>query len=109
MSCCLDAIESNQIWGGFVTYDLKQRDAVFDAYINFAEKMGDDPASQEIVALYYDPEGFSIRSILTNSAAIDAAPAFEEFRAIPNISSTVNTTSVAKFVPQFTGPTPLGL
>ena len=102
----IDVVESTQVWGGFVEYDLAERDAVFDAYINFAEKMGDDPASQEILCLYYDPTGFSMKSILTNTDAIDTAPAFDEFRAIPNISTTADTTSIAEMVVQFAGPAP---
>ncbi|OLN85658.1 Bifunctional solanapyrone synthase 5 [Colletotrichum chlorophyti] len=102
-------VDSTQMWGGFVSYNLTERDAVFNAYLNFAEHMDEDLASQNIVALYYDKTGFSLRSILTNIAAEERAPAFDNYFAIPNISSTVSVGSVADIVPQFTGPTPLGL
>ncbi|KAI5460205.1 hypothetical protein BGZ63DRAFT_415561 [Mariannaea sp. PMI_226] len=103
------AIPSTNIWGGFVSYDLSLRAQVFDAYVKFAEAMGNDPASQEIAALYYDSTGYSLRSILTNSDAIPNAAAFNQFLQIANTSSTIATAPMAEFVPQFTGPTPLGL
>lgn len=95
------------MWGGFTSYNLTKRDEVFNAYINFTEN-SDDQASQNIVALYYDSTGFSLRSILTNSKAVEAAPAFAEYMAIENTSSTLRLGSVAELVPEFTGPTPLG-
>ncbi|KAI1848749.1 hypothetical protein JX265_005625 [Neoarthrinium moseri] len=100
-------IEGTQIWGGFTSYNLTKRDEVFNAYINFTEN-SDDQASQNIVALYYDSTGFALRSILTNSQGIENAPAFAEYMAIGNISSTLRTAAVAELVPEFTGPTPLG-
>lgn len=95
------------MWGGFTSYNLTERDAVFNAYINFSEN-SEDEASQNIVALYYDSTGFSLRSILTNINAVEDASAFAEYFAIKNISSTLRTESVAELVPEFTGPTPLG-
>lgn len=71
--------------------------------------MDDDPASQAIVTLLYGKEGFSLVSVLTNSNAKSTAPAFNEFVKITNISSTARVGSVAEMVPEFTGPTPLGL
>jgi DNA-binding GntR family transcriptional regulator len=97
------------MWGGFVSYDLSKRDAVFSAYLNFAENMSEDKASQNIVALYYDETGYSLRSILTNVDAKPAPPAFDEYLAIANTSTTVRVGTVAELVPEFTGPTPLGL
>ncbi|KAI0127580.1 FAD binding domain-containing protein [Xylariales sp. AK1849] len=105
----MSTIEGPQMWGGFTSYNLTKRDEVFNAYLNFVENMGADEASQTIVALYYDATGFSLRSILTNSKAEVAPPAFDEFVAIENTSSTLRVGSVAELVPEFTGPTPLGL
>lgn len=102
-------VDSTQMSGGFVSYNLTERDNVFNAYLNFANNMENDPYSQNIVALYYDKTGFSLRSILTNVQANMDAPAFDEYYAIPNISSTVRVGTVAELVPEFTGPTPLGL
>ncbi|KZL72621.1 FAD binding domain-containing protein [Colletotrichum tofieldiae] len=102
-------VEGTQMWGGFVSYNQSERDALFNAYINFADNMDKDPYSQNILALYYDKTGFSLRSILTNVQAKTDAPAFNEYYPIPNISSTLRVGSVAELVPEFTGPTPLGL
>lgn len=97
------------MWGGFFTYNQTKRDAVFDAYMNFANHMDEDLASQNIVALYYDKTGYTLRSILSNVDANPEAPAFSEYFAIPNISTTASVGTVSDLVPQFTGPTPLGL
>ncbi|RYP59059.1 hypothetical protein DL771_011014 [Monosporascus sp. 5C6A] len=102
-------IGSTLIWGGFVSYDLSKRDELFNAYLNFADNMGKDEASQSIVSLFYDATGFSLRSILTNAEANAVSPAFKAYMAIDNISSTLRVGSVSELVPEFTGPTPLGL
>lgn len=104
-----DIVNSTALWGGFTDYDFENRDKVFNAYLDFAEHMGEDPASQNIVAMYYDNTGFSLRSILTNSEGKEAPPAFDEYLKIVNTSSTARVGRVADMVPEFTGPTPLGL
>lgn len=98
------------MWGGLTTFNLTERDELFRAYINFASKMDQDPASQNIVGMSWGPHrGNTLRGILTNSDAISNAPAFDEYRNIRNISSTSRVAAVAEIVPEFTGPTPLGL
>ncbi|KAF7556854.1 hypothetical protein G7Z17_g1096 [Cylindrodendrum hubeiense] len=102
-------VESNKLWGGFVTYDLSERDTVFQSYIDFAENMDSDLASQLIVSVQWDGTKRLLLSVLSNSDAIDNAPAFDEMFAIANTSTTLSTGDIADLVPQFTGPTPLGL
>ncbi|KFY26447.1 hypothetical protein V491_01305 [Pseudogymnoascus sp. VKM F-3775] len=102
-------VEGTQLWGGFTSYELSERDNVFAAYLDFVEKTEENSPDQTIVALYYDTTGFSIRSILTNNKGIPNAPAFDGFLALPNISSTVTSGPISDIIPQFTGPTPLGL
>lgn len=98
------------MWGGLTQYNLTERDNLFRAYINFSKKMDQDPASQNIVGMYWGPHrGYGLRGILTNSDAISDAPAFDEYRTVLNISSTSRIAAVAEIVPEFTGPTPLGL
>ncbi|KAM5349465.1 hypothetical protein ACJ41O_005970 [Fusarium nematophilum] len=103
------AVDSNQLWGGFVIYDLAQRDVVFNEYIDFVENNGADPASQLIVSVQWDGKQRILLSVVSNSDAIDSAPAFSNLLDIPNISNTLSTGKIADLVPQFTGPTPLGL
>ncbi|KFY25434.1 hypothetical protein V493_04664 [Pseudogymnoascus sp. VKM F-4281 (FW-2241)] len=102
-------VQGTQLWGGFTSYELSERDAVFAAYIDFVEKTEENSPDQVIVAMYYDSTGFSIQSILTNNKGIPNAPAFDGFLALPNISSTVTSGPISDIIPQFTGPTPLGL
>ncbi|OBT68146.1 hypothetical protein VE03_01616 [Pseudogymnoascus sp. 23342-1-I1] len=102
-------VEGTQLWGGFTGYELSERDNVFAAYLDFVENTEENSPDQAIVALFYDTTGFSIRSILTNNKGIANAPAFDGFLALPNISSTVTSGSIFDIIPQFTGPTPLGL
>ncbi|KAH8666189.1 hypothetical protein BGZ61DRAFT_400914 [Ilyonectria robusta] len=102
-------VDSNKLWGGFVIYDLAERDTVFKSYLDFAENMASDLASQLIVSVQWNGKERILLSVLSNSDAIDDAPAFDEMFAIPNISTTLSTGNIADLVPQFTGPTPLGL
>ncbi|KAI7784556.1 FAD-dependent monooxygenase yanF [Diaporthe eres] len=103
-------INNPDMWGGLTQYNLTERDQLFRAYINFDQGMDQDPASQNIVAISWGPHrGYVLRGILTNSDAISDAPAFDEYKSIRNISSTSRVAAVAEIVPEFTGPTPLGL
>lgn len=104
-----EVVRSTQIWGGITTYDLSNKGDVVKAYVNFVNTMDEDPASQAIVTLLYGQQGMSLVAVLTNSDAKSTAPAFQEFASIANVSSTARVGSVAEMVPEFTGPTPLGL
>lgn len=98
------------MWGGLTQYNVTERDKLFRAYINFAKNMDQDPASQNIVGMNWGTnKTYVLRGILTNSDAISDAPAFDEYKTIQNISSTSRVADVAEIVPEFTGPTPLGL
>lgn len=46
---------------------------------------------------------------MTNNQGIANTPAFDIFLSLPNISSTVTSGPESEIIPQFTGPTPLGL
>lgn len=105
----LEVVNSTDIWGGATMYSPSEREDVFSAYVNFADNMDQDAASQNIVGMSWGPHrGYVYRAILTNSAAISDAPAFDEYRKIQNVSSTSRVAPVAEIVPEFTGPTPLG-
>ena len=104
-----EIVNGTELWGGFTSYNLTERDNVFNAYFDFVEKTEENSPDQTIIALYYDYTGFSIRSILTNNKGIPNAPAFDGFLALPNISSTLTSGPESEIIPQFTGPTPLGL
>lgn len=98
------------MWGGLREYDETNRDKLFRAYLNFADKMDQDPASQNIVGMSYGTHRtHGLRAILTNSAGVDDAPAFSEYEKINVTSNTSRVAAVAEMVPEFTGPTPLGL
>ncbi|SCO54649.1 related to 6-hydroxy-D-nicotine oxidase [Fusarium fujikuroi] len=101
--------DSNQLWGGFVVFDLAQRDAVFDAYIEFVEANEKDAASQLIVSVQYDGNQRLLLSVVSNSDAKESPAIFSPLLSIPNTSNTLNRGKIADLVPQFTGPTPLGL
>lgn len=105
-----DTVPGTELWGGFTQYDLKHRDDVFNAYLNFTAHTEDDSPDQNIVALFYDTgPGFAIRSILTNNEGVANKSVFDEYLSIPNIGSTLTSGPESEIIPQFTGPTPLGL
>lgn len=101
--------DSNQLWGGFVVFDLAQRNAVFDAYIEFVEANEKDAASQLIVSVQYNGNQRLLLSVVSNSDAKESPPIFSPLLSIPNTSNTLTRGKIADLVPQFTGPTPLGL
>ncbi|TDZ39515.1 FAD-dependent monooxygenase yanF [Colletotrichum trifolii] len=105
----LYVVNSTDMWGGLVGYDSSQRDALFEAYINFADDAETDPASQNIVASYFDKTGHGHRAILTNVDGREEPPAFNGYMLLRNKSSTLRKGPVAEIVPEFTGVTPLGL
>ncbi|KAJ0123266.1 fad binding domain-containing protein [Diaporthe amygdali] len=105
----LNTINSTQIWGGYLTYDWADRAAVFDAYYYFAEDFGKDPASEAIIVMVYAADNLSLWSILSNTQAVIAPPAFNNYTAISNLSDTTTVGSIAELVPEFTGATPLGV
>lgn len=71
--------------------------------------MDSDAASQLIVSVQWTGTERILLSVLSNSDAIDNAPAFDKMFTIANTSTTLSTGDIADLVPQFTGPTPLGL
>ncbi|KAG7402584.1 Bifunctional solanapyrone synthase [Fusarium oxysporum f. sp. rapae] len=102
-------VSSNQLWGGFIVFDLAQRHAVFDTYIKFVEVNEEDAASQLIVSVQYDGKQRLLLSVVSNSDAVESPTAFTPLLSIPNTSNTLTKGKIADLVPQFTGPTPLGL
>ncbi|OAA53694.1 FAD-binding, type 2 [Cordyceps fumosorosea ARSEF 2679] len=103
-------IPGTQLWGGFTQYDLAKRDDVFKAYLNFVDNTKDGSPDQNIVALFWDnKDGFALRSILTNANGDANSTAFDEYMSLPNIGSTLTSGPEKDIIPQFTGPTPLGL
>lgn len=97
------------MWGGFRNFDRSKRDDVFLAYLNFADNMDEDPASQALVSTIYTAAGFQMVTVLSNIDAIPEAPQFAELYAIEAVADTTSIGSIADLVVQFTGPTPLGL
>ncbi|RFN54511.1 FAD binding domain-containing protein [Fusarium flagelliforme] len=93
----------------FVEFDLSQRDAVFKEYINFVEANDNDPASQLIVTMQWDGESKHLLSVVSNSDAVESPASFSGLFNIPSTSNTTTKGKIADVVPQFTGPTPLGL
>lgn len=65
------------------------------------------------MALFYDKingtGAYAIRSILTNADGIANRSVFDEYLSIPNLGSTLTVGPESEIIPQFTGPTPLGL
>lgn len=104
-----DALKSNRLWAGSTTHDWSHRDAVFQGYIDFVNNMEFDLASQIIITMNYDGKERQLYLVLSNSDAIDAAPAFDELLAIPRVADTLTTGNISDLVPQFTGSTPHGL
>lgn len=92
-----------------MTYNWSDRSAVFDAYYYFAENSEEDPASQTLTVMVYSEEDLELWSILTNTDAKVAPPAFDNYTKVQNTSDSTTVGSIAELVPEFTGATPLGV
>ncbi|EGX91693.1 FAD-binding, type 2 [Cordyceps militaris CM01] len=96
-------LPGNQLWGGFTQYELGERDAVFNAYLNFVNNTEDSSPNQNILALLWDnKDGFTLRSILTNANGEANSTAFNEYLSIPNLGSTLTSGPEKDIIPQFT-------
>ncbi|CAG9950719.1 unnamed protein product [Clonostachys rosea f. rosea IK726] len=100
---------SNTLWGGFVFFDPKDSDSVFDAYIDFTEKMDDDPASEIITSIQWNGTDRFMISVVSNVDTIPNPAILKDYLSLPSTSNTISTGEIADLIPQFTGPTPLGL
>ncbi|KFA48259.1 hypothetical protein S40293_07377 [Stachybotrys chartarum IBT 40293] len=105
----LNVVNTTTMWGGFRNFDRSKRDDVFRAYLNFANNMDEDAASQALVSTIYTAAGFQMVTVLSNIDAIPEAPQFAELYAIEAVADTTSIGSIVDLVVQFTGPTPLGL
>uniref|UniRef100_A0A0D2Y8B1 FAD-binding PCMH-type domain-containing protein n=1 Tax=Fusarium oxysporum (strain Fo5176) TaxID=660025 RepID=A0A0D2Y8B1_FUSOF len=88
-------VSSNQLWGGFIVFDLAQRHAVFDTYIKFVEVNEEDAASQLIVSVQYDGKQRLLLSVVSNSDAVESPTAFSPLLSIPNTSNTLTRGKIA--------------
>ncbi|RYO80227.1 hypothetical protein DL766_009286 [Monosporascus sp. MC13-8B] len=104
----MDIIESANIWGGSTFYDLSQKDAVFNAYVEFAENTASDEHSQAILHLPYAGE-FVLKTILSNSAAVVEPPAFADYLDIPSLSTTLRSTNISDITLENSGNQPIGI
>ncbi|KAF6830031.1 FAD binding domain-containing protein [Colletotrichum musicola] len=102
-------VKTTALWAGLVEYPLEERDAVFNAYLTFSKNMHKDLASQNIVGMSWGNRGYVHRTILSNVEGRERPPAFNDYLAIRNTSSTLRLGTIAEMVPEFTGPTALGL
>lgn len=71
--------------------------------------MDDDHASQVINSFQWTGTELTVITVMSNIDAIPDAPIFENYRKIDAVSSTTDVGKAADLVPQFTGPTPLGV
>ncbi|KAJ6441455.1 MFS monocarboxylate transporter [Purpureocillium lavendulum] len=102
-------VPGRQLWGGFTSYNVAERDRLFNAYVNFVKETPEDSPDQTIALLGYDRGNFYLQSIFTNSDGLAGSSAFDEYRTIPNISSTVASGPESEIIQQFSGPTLKGL
>jgi hypothetical protein len=73
------------------------------------ENMEDDPASQLISSVQWNGTDRFLISVLSNVDSVENPPIFDEYLSIERTSDTLTTGEIADLVPQFTGPTPLGI
>ncbi|KAH7039591.1 uncharacterized protein B0I36DRAFT_343457 [Microdochium trichocladiopsis] len=106
----MEVVDTNQLWAGIIVYDTPEVEASWQAYLDFVDNMGNQEAeSQALVAMVANEKTISHTALISNSRGDPEPETLSAFLALPNLSSTIQRDTVAKVVPAFTGPTPLGL
>ncbi len=88
---------------------MSQKDAVFEAYIDFAEHTAEDQDSQSILHLPYSGGEFLLKTIFSNGAAVVDPPAFDNFFAVEHTSTTVRSTNISDLTLENSGNQPVGI
>ena len=78
-----------EIWGGLLGIEYAQTVPVIEAFINFTNNVGTDPATSSIMGWGYNPAagGFSIRCVLDNVDNVAYPAALDGFLAIDGQTS----------------------
>ena len=79
-----------EIWGGLVGFEYEQTEPIIDAFIDFTENVGEDPASSSIMGWGYNPAagGFSIRLVLDNVNNEPYPAAFDNYLSVDGQTSS---------------------
>jgi hypothetical protein len=71
--------------------------------------MDDDPASEIITSIQWNGTDRFMISVVSNVDTIPNPAILKDYLSLPSTSNTISTGEIADLIPQFTGPTPLGL
>ncbi|KAG4432551.1 hypothetical protein IFR05_011963 [Cadophora sp. M221] len=105
-------VEGNKIWASSQTYNMTEREAVFDAYHSFVDYLNDHPdedATQGIVFYIYSPGGYRIVTSFSNIDSNPEPPALAEFRTVETATAFGGVDLVSRLTVGSTGPSQMGI
>ncbi|ORY67396.1 uncharacterized protein BCR38DRAFT_426935 [Pseudomassariella vexata] len=92
----VDTFETGKLWGGLVYYPLDATADIIDAFVNFADKIDENPASSSVIFWMYQPaaKGTILGASFANIGGVVMDEPHRDFWAIQNISSSMRTTTI---------------
>ncbi|ETS73771.1 hypothetical protein PFICI_14717 [Pestalotiopsis fici W106-1] len=102
----MKTVKSDQVWGGMTFYPKQTIPQAIDAVVSFAGKVNDDPDSNLVCIFTYMSEfkDVVVATLFNQIQGIEAAPAYDEWRAIPEIMNTVKKTTISEMAFEYNIP-----
>lgn len=104
----LETFPQGQILGGVNTYPITANASIFKAYQRFVADQPNDPDAALIVAFIYLQGQWSVSNDYEYAKPIRNPPIFEEFFALPTVSSTERVTDLTDITAELASYSPSG-
>lgn len=102
----MKAIESDRVWGGMTFYPRQTTDAAIEALVDFTDHVTDDVDSNIVCMFTHIPEfkDIVVAVHFAQVSAVEKAPAYNKFMALPEITNTVKTSSIHEMAVEYNIP-----
>ena len=104
-----ETFEQGQMWGGARRYTAEHEDALLAAIDKFNRTSSDEYAEAFFISAYVSQVGAHIESVvLSYGKPEEDPPAFDDFKALPHISSSTRPLSLTEFADDINKANPPG-
>lgn len=102
----MKTIQSDRVWGGLTFYPKQAIPQAIDAMTSFVGGISDDPDSNLVCIITYIPEfkDIVVTTLFNHVEGIEAPPAYDKWRAIPQIMNTIKMTTIAEMAHEYNVP-----
>lgn len=99
-------IKSDRVWGGLTFYPKQTIPQAIDAMTSFVGGIKDDPDSNLVCIITYIPDfkDIVVTTLFNQIEGIETTPAYDKWRAIPQIMNTVEMTTIAEMAHKYNVP-----